>query len=429
MNKSTEESYLDRKIRICYDVYSHSFHALDEHTNTKGVVIVTIFTLVYIYISYKIMSIVTLFENRTYTITAITFIISLFLYIFQLLIRKKLLNEDKMLKQYKDMRKNKEVPIHEFVKTKIQSHTIKHTKNGIPYTVMHMANNTDIIVLAFKRGSILDDDLYVKYHYDALDKFYNEVNRKQFKITTFITGESINDDTYFKLTEKIRKAEPKLRELGNDILNYIMDFSEKIGNISIEYVILQSTSERNKVEFASIVQDLETTFNSSSYRAIDILTYEQYLEILQEYFGVSVVADGVISSIMNAVDLGMTKVLGYLKGNKEIEMEGEIFQPTQQSSSVLYNHNNPYPQRTKKGVSRFKKEESESTEQLRNERLFTQTNDVLSNYKNIIEPENYFIIGGQPRRQTNKKEISNKGNTTDTNTQKKQRKSGLRKAK
>ena len=135
----------------------------------------------------------------------------------------------------------------------------------------------------------------------------NILGRYKLSFKQFIKEENFSESIeYQTYINKINRIENEIfRSHIREMSSYMFDLSSKISLVDCTYIIIKARNAYQKYQLGLAVQEIKTVLDKTStvYRGYDFLSFEQYIELCREYFGVEVVDLSTIRAITPTKDV------------------------------------------------------------------------------------------------------------------------------
>lgn len=306
-------------IFMCLDTNTYSFSS-STYGNTKGAIILTIFTILYWTFAFSFLNIfMLLLDTLSKTKPMITYI-TIYIIIAQKLVRVFIVHERERLLDFMEQSKHNIVTLGEFYDVKasgFEKQTRVHPKNGKQqeYHKVVFKDGIEEHVVKFSRGSITSEFADTETAQIRLTcNFLNSLMKQNIIPKIVLSDERIERAVAFKFYQhKIRTGNfsEEFIDLCNSTLMYHETNAEMYSRISANYFFIPAKSAKQKIYMDNFASSVGSNLSFSTFREISLLTKSQILNIYKDLNGLDAINELALQTeeAKSRVPLGETKSL------------------------------------------------------------------------------------------------------------------------
>lgn len=307
---------------MCLDVNTYSFSS-STYGNTKGAVILTIFTIAYWFLAFSFLNLFMILLDTLSKVKPMVTYITVYLLIGQKLVRVFIINEKERLEEFMEQSRHNIVTLGEFYDIKssgYESQKRVHPKTGREqeFHKILYKDSTEEHVVKFLRGSITSEFADTETAQVKLTCNFISTLMKQGIIPRIvISDERIERAVVFKFYQhKLREGNfsESFIDFCNSTLLYHESNAEMYSRITANYLFIPSRTARQKIFMDNFVKNVGSNLGFSTFREISLLNKQQILTMYKDLNALNTINELALQTeeAKNRVPLGLTKSL-YIK--------------------------------------------------------------------------------------------------------------------
>lgn len=314
MNKKPKNN-----VFMCLDVNTYSFSS-STYGNTKGVVILVLFTIGYWVIAFSFLNLFMVILDTVRKTKPLTIYLIVYLLIAQKLIRAFIINEKELLEQFMESSRRNIVTLGEFYDIKSSGYEKQvrinpNTGREQEYHKVLFKNGVEEYVVKFLRGSITSEFADTETSQIRLTcNFINSLMLQGIVPRIVISDERIERATVFKFYQhklKTGKFDEEFVDLCNSTLMYHENNAELYSRITSNYFFIPSITTKQKIFMDNFCKSIGSNVKFSTFRDITLLNKQQILNIYKDLNALNTINELALQTeeAKQRVPLGLTKTL------------------------------------------------------------------------------------------------------------------------
>ena len=314
-----EENSTQNKVFMPLDVNTYSFSG-STHGNTKGVVILTLFTIGYWFLAFSFLEMVMIIMDTLSKAKPLSLFITIYILIAQKIIRVFIVKEKERLAEFVEHSRNNITTLGEFYDIKssgfeTQKRINPKTGNEQLYHKVVYKDGTEEHIAKFSRGSITSEFSDTETAQVKLTcNFLNTLMTQGIIPKIVISDERIERAVVFKFyQDKLRcgKFEEEFVDMCNSTLLYHESNAEMYSRITANYYFVPAKTAKQKIFMENFVKTVGSNLNFSTFRDITLMNKSAILNMFKDLNCLNAINEHTLQTeeAKNRVPLGETMSL------------------------------------------------------------------------------------------------------------------------